>query len=150
MNKCVINTKDYSGLGLPFPQNGRRPMIKVFYDTKADFLGTRYEHHTKDFESLEDITEWIFGQMYQDYKKNMHFPDPDKTDSGDTELEHTVCFIGEPSGTEISIRKMEENGKILYSDGKMTSGLWHMSNAVKTWCRECIRQQESPDFNFAE
>ena len=46
------------------------------------------------------------------------------------------------------IHKIEENGKIIYSDGKHTAGIKHWNDDTKQFCRELYQEVNHPTFNF--
>lgn len=121
-------------------------MLRVKYERYWNDFHRRNE--VKSFANLDELADWMFGQMQQDYTKAMSFPTPEKVDR-----------IGETGPWSIEIRPVwgEENiwihqiegcGGIIFSDGKLTAGQKHWSQAVQDWLLRCEERQRHPKFNF--
>lgn len=126
-------------------------MITVYYEKYwNDFIR---KEETITFHSLVSVADWIFNQMRCDYTKHtnmMGFPTPEAAkrirEDGPWEIE----FMPESGGPTFWIHMMKEDGKIIFTDGKMTAGQKHWSQAVKGWLTSCRERQKAPRFDFAE
>ena len=126
-------------------------MITVYYEKYRNDFDRKEE--TATFPSLADTADWIFNQMRCNYTKDtnmMDFPTPEAAkrigEDGPWEIE----FMPERGGPTFWIHMMKEDGKIIFSDGRMTAGQKHWSKAVQEWCRACRERQKAPHFDFAE
>lgn len=117
-------------------------MISIRYEEYYnDFKRKNYE---KRFKDLEELEEWIFGQMRQDYSKElyiMYFPRKEAS---------SIDFIPFCGGPSIFIHQIENEEGILLSDGEFTSGQKHMSHKIKEWCEHCEERRKAPKFKFVE
>ena len=118
-------------------------MIKIEYEAyRNDF--DRQTGITKTFNSLDDLADWIFGQMKQKYDGEsfvMWYP----TDKARL---CRISFIPEWRGPSYWIHKIEDSDGILFSDGSTTSGQKFMADCVQKWCKACTERRDKPAFNF--
>ena len=121
-------------------------MLRVKYEQYWNDFHRRNE--VKQFADLDELAEWMFGQMQQDYTKAMSFPTPEKAsrigESGPWAIEFRPAW-GEGN---IWIHQIENSCGIIFSDGKFTSGQKHWSQEVKEWLVQCEERRCSPKFNF--
>lgn len=129
-------------------------MIKIYYEKYwNDFLR---KDETKTFDTLEDVADWIFDQMKVDYSDRdhgwvyMYFPTEETNKRIGASGPSRIEFMPENGGPTFWIHKMMKDGKIIFTDGKMTAGQKHWSKDVKAWLAECDKRQKSPRFDFAE
>lgn len=123
-------------------------MIVVKYE---EYLNDyRRSNHEKRFSSLTELEDWIFSQMQQDYTdgRGMSFPTVEKCkqlgDTGPGEISFTPRW----GGPEFWIHQIENDSGIIFSDGGMTAGQKHWSQAVQDWLAHCDERQRQPKFNF--
>ncbi len=124
-------------------------MIKIKYERYwNDFIR---KSEVKSFSDLDELEEWIFGQMQQDYTKNqfvMSFPTPEKEKriqaNGPWRIEFTPKY-GEES---IWIYQIESCNGIIFSDGRFTAGQKHWSKEIREWLTHCDKRRQQPKFNF--
>lgn len=126
-------------------------MIKIKYERYwNDFIRKSEE---KTFFGLEDLADWIFGQMQQDYTKDfvMSFPTPAKLKRiGEADGPYRIEFKPVRGGESIWIYLIQDTNGILFSDGRFTSGKKHWSRTVQEWCIACDKRQHAPTFNFVD
>ncbi len=126
-------------------------MITVYYEKYwNDFMR---KEETVTFYSLESVADWIFNQMRCDYTKNTHmmsFPTPEAAKRIGEDGPWGIEFTPEHGGPMFWIHMMKEGEKIIFTDGKMTAGKKHWSQAVKEWLPSCRERQKAPCFDFAE
>ena len=95
-------------------------MLRVEYERYWNDFHRRNE--VKHFVDLNELAEWMFGQMQQDYTEGMSFPTPEKASqigkSGPWAIELRPVW-GEEN---IWIHQIENSCGIIFSDGKFTSG----------------------------
>lgn len=117
-------------------------MITINYEIyKNDFMRT--QGLRKQFENLDSLENWIFGQMQQNYTNNsiaMWFPRQERIGR----ISFTPCFRGE----HYWIHSIEDNDGILFSDGTTTSGQEFMADCIQKWCTACTERRDKPTFNF--
>lgn len=123
-------------------------MLKVKYERYWNDSHRRSE--VKSFADLDELADWMFDQMQQNYIKAMSFPTPEK-----------VARIGRTEPWSIELRPVwgEENiwihqiegyEGIIFSDGKFTDGQKHWSKDVQKWLVRCEERQHRPKFNFVD
>ena len=121
-------------------------MLRVKYERYWNDFHRRNE--VKHFADLDELAEWMFGQMQQDYTRGMSFPTPEKAsrigESGPWAIELRPVWGGE----NLWIHQIENSCGIIFSDGKLTSGQKHWSQAVKEWLVRYDERRCSPKFNF--
>ena len=124
-------------------------------------LRVKYERYWNDyirkneercFRDLNDLEEWMFGQMKQDYtdKFVMSFPTPDAAKRIGETGPWRIEFKPQWGGESFWIRQIECERGIIFSDGTFTSGQKHWSEAVKTWLTHCEERRKAPKFNFVD
>lgn len=125
-------------------------MIKIFYEEYYnDFLR---KNHTKTFSSLEELEEWIFGQMKRAYNDSfaMFFPTPEILERIHSDGPGRIEFQPEMGGADFWIHKIESYDGIIFSDGVYTAKQKHWSMEMKDWLRHCDKKKRDPKFNFVE
>lgn len=126
-------------------------MIKVYYE---EYLNDFWrKQHVREFANLDSLAEWIFGQMRTDYVKDryvMGIPTPEIAKRIHSDAPWRIEFMPERGGPTFWIRQMKENGRIIFTDGTMTAGQKHWSQAVKEWCIDLEERRKAPTFDFAD
>lgn len=122
--------------------------MKVKYERYWNDYRRRDE--VQSFADLDELANWMFGQMQQDYEKGMSFPTPEKAarinESGPWSIE-----VRPVRGEEhIWIHMIENNAGIIFLDGKFTSGQKHWSKSVQEWLVQCEERTKAPKFIFVE
>lgn len=125
-------------------------MLRVKYERYwNDYI---HKNEERRFRDLDDLEEWMFDQMEQDYTKKfvMCFPTPDAAkrigETGPWKIEFRPKWGGE----SFWIKQIECERGIIFSDGTFTSGQKHWSEEVKTWLTHCEERRKTPKFNFAD
>lgn len=124
-------------------------------------LRVRYErywndYHRKDevktFADLDELADWMFNQMQQDYTNQsaMSFPTPKEVASIGEAGPWTIEFRPVWGEEIIWVRLIESNDGIIFSDGRFTARQKHWSKAVQDWLIRCEQRRCQPKFNFAE
>lgn len=123
-------------------------MLRVKYERYWNDLHRRDE--VKSFEDLNELAEWMFGQIQQDYNEAMFFPTPEKAgrigESGPWAIELRPVWGEE----QVWIHQIENGCGIIFSDGKFTSRQKHWSKAVQEWLVQCEERRRRPKFNFVD
>ena len=125
-------------------------MLKVRYEEYHNDYFRR--NHEKSFSNLQEMENWIFDQMQQDYTKGrgmyFHTPKKDQQIHGDgaSRIEFTPKF----GGPTFWIHMIEDYGGIIFSDGSFTAGQKHWSRDVQSWLEHCDVRQHTPKFNVVE
>jgi len=118
-------------------------MFTVHYEEyHCDYLRKEF---AKQFASLEEIEEWMFGQMRQKYQGDsgvMYFPCGDEMS--------TIEFRPVYGGPHIWIHRINTREGIVFSDGRQTAGQKFGSQRVREWLKHCRRRRDNPVFNFVE
>lgn len=127
-------------------------MITVYYEIyENDYFRNEY---TETFSSLDEVADWIFGKMRQDYtqeRKWLFFPTPDVIQSiPNKEYPWKIEFRPYFESPDYWIHMMKDDGKIILSDGTMTGGKKHRSKGFLEWCERCEERRKSPKFDFAD
>lgn len=126
-------------------------MVKIKYERYwNDFIRKSEE---KTFYGLDELANWIFDQMQQDYTKDfvMSFPTPEKLRRiRETDGPYRIEFKPTRGGESIWIYLIQDSNGIIFSDGRFTSGKKHWSRAVQEWCIACDKRQHAPTFNFVD
>lgn len=116
-----------------------------------------YEEYTNDFirsykektvYSLKEFENWFFGLCKGRYKDKISVPDPDGQ----------FCMKEGPYRMDVNcmweenrhywVHRIDSNGKIIFSDGKLTDGMKHWNEDAKQLCREIISRRDHPKFDF--
>lgn len=116
-----------------------------------------YEEYTNDFcrnymgkrfYSLSEFEDWFFALCDGKYEDKISIPDPDRKDiwgNGPSRMEvncrrtQNKCFW---------VHQIENCGKIVFSDGKHTSGQKHWNEEIQNLCRHMLERKNTPRFNF--
>ncbi len=118
-------------------------------------LIVKYEEHRNDydrrhiekvFKSLSDLEEWLFGLMRWEYKGHMWFNINYK---GEVVYEHIEVHPAQ-GPLRYWVHQIEQDGKIIFSDGMHTNNQKFASKAVKEWFLHCKNRVNQPTFNFAK
>lgn len=126
-------------------------MIKIKFERYWNDYHRKNE--TKDFSSLSELEEWIFGQMQRDYSKNdyaMSFPTPEKAARIVSKGPWAIEFTPKRGEESIWIKQIENYSGIIFSDGTFTSGQKHWNKDIQEWLTHCDSRKRNPQFNFAE
>ena len=120
-------------------------MIKVDYEIYHNDY--RRSDKVITFGSLDELKDWLFGQMKRPYNDSyaMYFPNPNRADAEPSSIEIHPDF-GEPT---ILIHQIENENGIIFSDGRHTSGQKHWNNQIKEWLVLCNNFKKAPQFKFA-
>lgn len=119
-------------------------MIKIFYGAYRGKY-TREKKLTKEFESLEDLADWIFGEMKQRYAHNssaMRFPT--------SRYLTPIIFAPTANDVRYMIHKIEdEDGNVIFNDGTLifSGGCLQqekdvITKSVHDWCVACMRRRD--------
>lgn len=120
--------------------------VKYTYHLKK-FLHTSVETEKQSFENFNELTNWIFSQMQQDYHYHMFFPKSDFWAS------ISSCLWFKPTKKEtIHIHVIENENGIIFSDGVFTSGHCFWSKSAKKWCLACseLTNLTEPNYHFVD
>lgn len=113
----------------------------------------RRKDEVKSFASLQELEEWIFGRMQQNYTKNniaMFFPTPKALERIGAD---GPCYIEfrPVLGEDIwYIHQIESANGIIFSDGRFTAGQKHWTKEVQGWLEHCMERRDAPKFDFAK
>ena len=106
----------------------------------------------KTFENLDELADWIFDQMQQDYSRNtwaMSFPTPASARNIHADGPWAIKFQPIPGETTISIHQIESSEGFSFSDGRRTAGRKYWTDEVQAWLTHCEQRRRVPQFNFA-
>ena len=129
-------------------------MIRIYYEEY--YNDCRRTNHTRDFTSLQELEDWIFGQMRQKYSDKEHgwlamsFPVPEVAERVKSDGPWGIEFKPEYGGVTYWIHKIERGHGIIFSDGKHTDGRKHWSKEVQEWLIHCKERQYNPQFEFED
>lgn len=112
----------------------------------------RRENGTKSFKGLNELEEWIFGQMQQDYRKNatIIFPNPKWAEQIGENGPWAIQFRPVLGGDLWYIHQIESSNGIIFSDGTFTARQKFWTKEVQDWLVRCKERQKDPKFNFAK
>lgn len=125
-------------------------MLRVRYERYWNDY--RRKDEVKTFADLDELADWMFNQMQQDYtnQSTMSFPTPKKVASIGETGPWTIEFRPVWGEEIIWIHQIESNDGIIFSDGRFTSRQKHWSKSVQDWLIRCEQRRRQPKFNFAE
>lgn len=118
-------------------------MFSVRYEKYLN--DSNHESCTKQFDSLNDIEDWMFSMMCRNYKEDdsaMRFPQGSQPSR--------ICLRPESGGANIWIHLIFSDDGIVFSDGQYTSGQKHASKSVQKWLSHCKERRDNSTFNFVE
>ena len=123
-------------------------MIKIKYEKYRNDTIKFYE--IINFNSLEEVADWLFEMVPGEYKRSMWFvnPDNDRLYDGDKVHLDGSCIKSNDGYWTYWIELIEKDGAIIYSTGKFTNGICHWNDEVKQWLRICRERMDNPVFNF--
>ena len=115
------------------------------YTVKYELYRHDYDrqHVEKTFNTLDDIENWIFNQMKNDYHDGylyMYFP---------VNGESHISFKPQTPGPEYWIHEIDSPNGIEFTDGKYTCNQEHTSETIQHWFKHCAERQKKPTFKFA-
>lgn len=125
-------------------------MIRIYYE---EYYNDYHRNdHEKSFYSIEELEEWIFGQMRQDYtdKKRwaMSFPTPKRVKSINESGPWSIEFKPGYESPTFWIHMIKNDQGIIFSDGNMTAKKKHWSKEIQDWLEHCENRRRNPQFNF--
>lgn len=123
-------------------------MIKVKYEKYYNDYRKSYE--TKNFNSLNELADWLFGMVKGKYKRCMWFVDPNSEYlyyDGKLRLDSSCIHSNEGEWT-YWIHQIEKDGAIIYSTGTFTNGICHWNDEIKQWLVVCRERMNNSQFNF--
>lgn len=126
-------------------------MLKVKYEQYVNDHNRQMQE--KEFSTLTELEDWIFGQMQQDYtqKRCMFFPTPEIMVRIGMTGPSTIEFSPMVGGPRFKIRDIRnEFGWIIFSDGAFTAGQKYWNKNVQEWLSHCEERRKAPQFNFME
>lgn len=125
-------------------------MLRVRYERYWNDY--RRKDEVKAFADLDELADWMFNQMQQDYMNQsaMSFPTSKKVASIGETGPWTIEFRPVWGEESIWIHQIESNDGIIFSDGRFTSRQKHWSKSVQDWLIRCEQRRRQPKFNFAE
>lgn len=109
----------------------------------------KYERHRNDYEkqhleikfnSLDEIENWIFNQMKNNYQEYMRFP---------VNYTDRINFKPETPGPYYWIHEIDSSNGIEFTDGTYTCNQEHKSETIQHWLEHCEERQKNPTFKFA-
>lgn len=115
----------------------------------------KYERHRNDYEkqhleikfnSLDEIENWIFDQMKNDYHNNgnlnmyMYFP---------IDGICRIKFKPQTPGPYYWIHEIDSSNGIEFTDGTYTCNQEHKSETIQHWLEHCEERRKNPTFKFA-
>ena len=121
-------------------------MITVSYEEYTNDIFRR--PFTKTFGSLRSFEDWFFGLCDRDYDRYISLPNPDRTDiwkDGPSRMEVNCMWTQSKC---YWVHMISREGKIIFSDGKHTSGQKHWNEETKQLCRDMLERKVHPRFNF--
>lgn len=119
-------------------------MLIVKYEEHRNDYDRR--HYEKSFKSLSDLEERLFGLMRWGYEGHMWFNIDYKN-----EVVYDPIKIHPAQGPlRYWIHQIEQDGKIIFSDGMYTSNQTFATKTVKEWFYHCDNRVNKPTFNFAD
>lgn len=114
-------------------------MIKIDYEEYyCDYMR---KYYSKTFATLQELEDWIFGQMQRPYSDQfaMWFPRAEAIDH--------IQFQPSYKSADYWIHQITYNGQCVFSDGRLTNGEKFMSTAIANWCEKCKqRRMAKPKF----
>lgn len=129
-------------------------MFKIYYEEyRNDYWRKPLE---KSFYSLQEIEDWIFGQMRRDYSNKktgghaMSFPTPEAAERIKSDGPWEIQFQPEIGSATYWIHQIRDDRGIIFSDGKMTAGKRHWTLSVQDWLTHCKERQYNPTFDFVD
>lgn len=108
---------------------------------------------SKPFDDFSDLENWLFSQMQQDYINNSHvmsFPTPAAAKRIHADGPWSIEIQPKYGEEQIWIHQIESSGRIIFSDGKFTSGKKYWTVDVQDWLTHCEQRRKNPQFNFAD
>lgn len=123
-------------------------MLWVKYELYWSDLCRKSKERT--FRDLEELEEWIFGQMERDCTDRcaMSFPTPEAAEYIGETGPWRIKFKPQYGGPSFWIKEIMDNRGIIFSDGTFTAGQKHWSESVKSWLRHCEERRKAPKFDF--
>lgn len=103
----------------------------------------------REFSSLDDVSDWLFGMVKGQYSKKLYFVDPEKDiyPDGILRLEKTDIAATDDIYA-YWIQEISEDDKILYSCGTYTNGICHWCERIREWLKACRERVSNPSFDF--
>lgn len=124
-------------------------MYKIKYEEYYNDF--RRHTRTESFYSLEQLGDWIFNQMAQEYDENMYFPTPEILERIHADGPGRIEFRPRPDGPDIWIHLVQgSDGRIIFSDGTFTDNKQFWNREMKEFLRSCDKRKKNPVFRFAE
>ena len=123
-------------------------MITVRYEKY--YNDYRNSQEVKQFSSLEEVADWLFGMVKGEYKRSIFFVNPDSDHimyEGKLHLDSS-CIKSHDGTYTYWVEQIEKDGAIIYSCGTFTNRICHWNDEVKQWIRECRTRMNNPQFNF--
>lgn len=120
-------------------------MLIVKYEEHRNDYDRR--HFEKFFKSLSDLEEWLFGLMRWEYKYHMWF---NVSHEGKVGYNDPIKVHPAQGPLRYWVHQIEQDGKIIFSDGMHTNNQAFATKAVKEWFLHCENRVNKPAFNFAE
>ena len=120
-------------------------MLIVKYEEHRNDYDRR--HFEKFFKSLSDLEEWLFGLMRWEYKYHMWF---NVNNKGEVAYCDPIKIHPAQGPLRYWVHQIEQDGKIIFSDGMHTNSQAFATKAVKEWFLHCENRVNKPAFNFAE
>lgn len=119
-------------------------MYKITYQNLKEHSSIK---HTKNFENLDELQDWIFKTAIKNIEGTyeMSFPN-------EKYIYPIRWWLGRDDGT-IMIRLIESNNGILFSEGTYTSNQKFIAKKILNWCiemKEKCKNGFNPKYNFIE
>lgn len=119
-------------------------MILIKYENY--FYDCYRKHYEKIFSSLSELKKWVFDSQISkkwDNRRAFIFPN-------DNYPTMTIEVNRDKACGDIWIHEIFKDGRIVFSDGKYTSGQKHISKELLAWCKECEEYRCKPKFDFED
>lgn len=123
-------------------------------------IEVRYEQYWNDyhnkselekFRDLEALEDWMFENMQQNHNIYMRFPTPKAAERIKANGPWAIEFTPTYSGACFRIHQIKnDNGDIMFSDGRCTSGQKFWNKEIQNWLIHCDERKKNPKFNFAD
>lgn len=118
-------------------------MIRIKYEEYTNDFTRRFLE--KQFAFMEEFENWFFNLCDGEYSRNISIPDPKRCAGVPYRMEvncvrtQNKCYW---------VHQIEWDNKIVFSDGRYTSGQKHWNEWIKQLCERMIARKDNPKFNF--
>ncbi len=126
-------------------------MIKIKYEIYDNDYNRRYED--KSFGTMAEFKDWMFGLMNRPYvdsdgHKNMWFLDSVLDSPGRLDSSCRITIRPEWGGASYWVYCVNDNNKVVFSNGKYTNGQCYISDGFKAFLKECQDRRDGKEQTF--